>query len=235
MTYVISDLHGYDLEKFKKLLNKSQFSDDDFLYILGDVIDRNGDGGVDMLCWLLTQPNIELILGNHEEMLLACEFIFDEITDESINNMQIDNIGVLSDYMFNGGNITLKSLAKLNKTSPETVADILDYLHEAPLYEAVSTDNNDFILVHSGLGNFIPDKKLSQYTDDELLWTRPKLDDKYFDDIITVFGHTPTVYYGKEYKGKIVKTDSWINIDAGAASGLEPILLRLDDFQEFQL
>lgn len=235
MTYVISDLHGYDFEKFKKLLNKAQFSDDDFLYILGDVIDRNGDGGVDMLCWLLTQPNIELILGNHEAMLLACEFIFDEITDESINDIHNDNIGVLSDYMFNGGNITLKSLAKLNKTSPETVADILDYLHEAPLYEAVSTDNNDFILVHSGLGNFTPDKKLSQYTDDELLWTRPKLDDKYFDDIITVFGHTPTVYYGKEYKGKIVKTDSWINIDAGAASGLEPILLRLDDFQEFQL
>lgn len=235
MTYVISDLHGYDLEKFKKLLNKAQFSDDDFLYILGDVIDRNGDGGVDMLCWLLTQPNIELILGNHEAMLLACEFIFDEITDESINDIHNDNIGVLSDYMFNGGNITLKSLAKLNKTSPETVADILDYLHEAPLYEAVSTDNNDFILVHSGLGNFTSDKKLSQYTDDELLWTRPKLDDKYFDDIITVFGHTPTVYYGKEYKGKIVKTDSWINIDAGAASGLEPILLRLDDFKEFQL
>lgn len=235
MTYVISDLHGYELEKFKILLNKAQFSDDDFLYILGDVIDRNGDGGVDMLCWLLTQPNIELILGNHEAMLLACEFIFDEITDESINDIHNDNIGVLSDYMFNGGNITLKSLAKLNKTSPETVADILDYLHEAPLYEAVSTDNNDFILVHSGLGNFTSDKKLSQYTDDELLWTRPKLDDKYFDDIITVFGHTPTVYYGKEYKGKIVKTDSWINIDAGAASGLEPILLRLDDFKEFQL
>ena len=205
------------------------------MYILGDVIDRNGDGGVDMLCWLLTQPNIELILGNHEAMLLACEFIFDEITDESISDMHSDNVGVLSDYMFNGGNITLKSLAKLNKTSPETIADILDYLHEAPLYEAVSTDNNDFILVHSGLGNFAPTKKLSQYTSDELLWTRPRLEDRYFDDIITIFGHTPTVYYGKEYKGKIVKTDSWINIDAGAASGLEPILLRLDDFKEFQL
>lgn len=50
MTYVISDLHGYPLEKFKKLLEKADFSGDDFLYILGDVVDRNGDGGVEMLC-----------------------------------------------------------------------------------------------------------------------------------------------------------------------------------------
>ena len=58
MTYVISDLHGYPLEKLKMLLAKANFSEDDFLYILGDVVDRNGDGGVEMLCWLLSQPNI---------------------------------------------------------------------------------------------------------------------------------------------------------------------------------
>lgn len=46
MTYVISDLHGYPLEKFKMLLDKSGFCEDDFLYILGDVVDRNNDGGV---------------------------------------------------------------------------------------------------------------------------------------------------------------------------------------------
>lgn len=69
MIYVISDLHGYPLEKLKKLLNKADFSDNDFLYILGDVIDRNGDGGVEMLCWLMEQSNIQLLLGNHEAML----------------------------------------------------------------------------------------------------------------------------------------------------------------------
>lgn len=43
MIYVTSDLHGYSLEKFKDLLNKVGFCDDDFLYILGDVIDRGSD------------------------------------------------------------------------------------------------------------------------------------------------------------------------------------------------
>lgn len=49
MTYVISDLHGYPLEKLKKLLAKADFGEDDFLYILGDVVDRNNDGGVEIL------------------------------------------------------------------------------------------------------------------------------------------------------------------------------------------
>ena len=74
MLYVISDLHGYPLEKLKMLLAKANFSDNDFLYILGDVVDRNGDGGVEILEWLLSQPNAQLILGNHEAMLLSCEF-----------------------------------------------------------------------------------------------------------------------------------------------------------------
>ena len=43
-TYAISDLHGYPVDKFKALLDKASFSDSDMLYILGDVIDRNGDG-----------------------------------------------------------------------------------------------------------------------------------------------------------------------------------------------
>ncbi len=235
MIYVISDLHGYPLEKFKKLLKKAEFSDDDFLYILGDVIDRNGDGGVEMLCWLIEQSNIQLLLGNHEAMLLACKFVFDEITDESIEALNEDKITLLNNYMLNGGDVTLKSLSKLGKKSPETVRDIYDYLADAPLYEAVTAGENDFILVHGGLENFRKDKKLSEYTAEELIWCWPELDDEYFDDIITVFGHTPTMSYGNENKGKILKTRTWIDIDVGAAYGQEPILLRLDDFKEFLL
>ena len=51
---------------------------------------------------------------------------------------------------------------------------------------------------------------------------------------MTVFGHTPTVSFGKEYDGKIIKTDTWIDIDAGAGFGREPVLLRLEDMREFR-
>lgn len=235
MIYVISDLHGYPLEKLKKLLNKADFSDNDFLYILGDVIDRNGDGGVEMLCWLMEQSNIQLLLGNHEAMLLACKFVFDEITEESINALNEDKIALLNNYMLNGGDVTLKSLSKLGKESPVTLKEIYDYLADAPLFEAVTAEENDFILVHGGLENFRKDKKLSEYTAEELIWCCPELEDEYFDDIITIFGHTPTISYGDENKGKILKTKTWIDIDVGAAYGQEPILLRLDDLMEFSL
>lgn len=235
MTYVISDLHGYPLEKFKMLLEKAEFSDNDFLYILGDVIDRNGDGGVEMLCWLMNQPNIELILGNHEAMLLSCEFVFDEITNESIDAMTSEKLEILNNYMFNGGDLTLAYLRELLKNSPEMVADIFDYLKDAPLYETVSTEGNDFLLVHSGLDNFEKSKKIYEYESHDLLWCRPRLDEEYFDDIITVFGHTPTMHYGSMYKGKIIKTKTWINIDVGAGFGQEPVLLRLDDYKEYRL
>ena len=235
MIYVISDLHGYPLANFKKLLEKAAFSDDDFLYLLGDCIDRNGDGGVEMLCWLLEQPNVQLILGNHEAMLLACAFVFEEITEESINALTAEKMGLLQQYMQNGGDVTLKALRELRNRAPDLIADIFDYLHDAPLYEAVAAGGKDFLLLHSGIDHFEKDKKLSQYAQDDFLWTWTSLETDYFDEIITVFGHTPTLTYGEEYTGKILKTRTWIDIDVGAGFGQEPVLLRLDDFEEFRI
>ena len=80
MIYVTSDLHGFSLEKFKGYLEQVNFSKDDFLYVLGDVIDRGPDG-IKILKWLMTMHNAKLILGNHEDMLLKCDFLFDEISE----------------------------------------------------------------------------------------------------------------------------------------------------------
>ena len=102
MIYVVSDLHGYPMDKFLKLLKQADFSDDDYLYIIGDVVDRNGDGGVQMLLWLMEQPNAQLILGNHEAMLLACDFLFDDITEDSIDSFNSEKIYTLTTYLYNG-------------------------------------------------------------------------------------------------------------------------------------
>ena len=67
MVYVTSDLHGYPLEKFLDFLNKAGFGEEDYLYILGDVIDRGPDG-IKILKWMMSQHNVQLILGNHEAM-----------------------------------------------------------------------------------------------------------------------------------------------------------------------
>lgn len=229
MIYVTSDLHGYSLEKFKTLLEKAGFSQHDFLYVLGDVIDRGTDG-IKILRWLMAQPNAQLLLGNHEAMMLGCDFLFDEITEESIGNLTGSKLDIYSNWIANGGMPTLNALKILRKNEIEY---IFEYLSEAPLFETVTAGGKDFILTHSGLGNFSKNKKLTEYSEYDLLWTRPSLDTEYYDGVTTVFGHTPTVYYGEKFKGKAIVTDSWINIDAGAATGLDPMLLRLDDLKEF--
>lgn len=231
MIYVTSDLHGR-FDCLQALLKKVAFSDADWLYIIGDVIDRNCKGGVDILKWLLFQPNVELLMGNHEAFLLSNAWLFEEITEDSIGTLNSKKLSTLDVWERNGGGVTIETLRLL---SPETRGDILEYVRECPLYESVSVNGRDFLLVHGGLGNYRPDKKVEEYTENELLWERPTLLTRYSDRFTTVIGHTPTQYYGYPYKDKILKTETWINIDTGAAGGGKPCFLRLDDMEAFYL
>ena len=229
--YVTSDLHGFSIEEFKRLLASVGFGEDDWLYILGDVIDRNNDGGVSILLWLLEQPNVQLIRGNHEQMMLSCAFLFDEISDETLARLPANAVESLTRWYSNGAQPTVASMKELLLVSPELVTDILDYLRETPLCESVEAGGRSFLLCHAGFGNFSADKKLSDYSENELLWNRPSLEDRYFDGVITVFGHTPTGYLAGR-RGKAVRTETWIDVDVGVSSGTPPMLLRLDDLRE---
>ena len=235
MIYATSDIHG-QFQKLRALLKKVNFGDEDFLFVLGDVIDRNGAGGVDMLRWMMTQPNVSLILGNHEAMLLGCLFLLDPITQESLDRLTAEQMDLASLWMDNGAEPTLRALKEWLYEEPEAREALVDYLRDAPLFETVTAGGQDYLLVHSGLENFAPKKKLSKYTADELLWHRPHPDQRYFDEVYTVLGHTPTELYGEGHKGRAFVTDTWMNIDTGAAApDGAPMLLRLDDRQAFYL
>lgn len=228
--YVTSDLHGFSIEKLKQLLKVIGFSHNDWLYILGDVIDRNNDGGIAILLWLLEQPNVQLIRGNHEQMMLSCSWSFRQITDEALLNISANDIENLNRWLANGATPTLSTINHLLHTSPKSVEDIMAYLRDTPLCESIETNGRDFLLCHSGFQNFDKNKKLSDYSETEILWNRPNKEDKYFDDILTVMGHTPTSHYGCQ--GKAFHTDTWIDIDVGCADGTPPMFLRLDDMKE---
>lgn len=68
MVYVTADLHGCPLTTLQQLLKQADFKESDFLFVLGDVIDRR-EHGAELLLWHTEQPNMQLILGNHEAML----------------------------------------------------------------------------------------------------------------------------------------------------------------------
>ncbi len=228
MIYVTSDLHGYSLERFRDFLDRAGFCDDDTLYVLGDVIDRGADS-VKLLMWLMRKKNVRMLMGNHEAMLLSCDFLFEGDTDDIISRLVGTRLNKFRIWTSNSGYVTLNAL---DGVRDKEIRYILDYLRGLPLFYTLSVNGRSFILTHSGLGGFSEEKPLSRYSADELLWTRPDISTRYYDNATVIFGHTPTAVFGEEHTGRILKTDTWINVDVGVGKGAEPALLRLDDMAE---
>ncbi len=220
MIYATSDLHGYPIDKFLYLLDEVKFSGKDTLYILGDVIDRGPDG-IKLLKWCMRQPNVKLLMGNHERMLLRCEDMILGPTELSTPLMRS-----LDHWMSNGGEMTVEAL---KNESAETRYRILDYLRELPIYAELTAGGVHYVLCHAGLGGYEEGKPLSEYSEHDLTWERPDLDTVYSRDFITVFGHTPTCYVSRYSEGSVIKTETWWNIDTGAACGLWPTVVTLGE------
>ena len=68
MIYVMSDIHGHR-RRFDSVKKQINLQPEDTLYILGDVIDRNPDC-IRILQQLRAMPNVVMLLGNHEYMML---------------------------------------------------------------------------------------------------------------------------------------------------------------------
>ena len=232
MIYVMSDIHG-EYKKYIQMLELINFSDEDELYILGDVVDR-GDEPVKVLLDMMKRPNVFPLMGNHD--LLALDVLRKISVDITENNFatQID-ISVMNemlDWLNNGGATTMEDFRKLDKTER---TDVLNYISDFPLCEIAETDDKTFILVHAGLGNFRPDKKLRDYTPEELISSRNNPDIQYFSDdsIYIVSGHTPTI--NTTGKPEIYINCNNLNIDCGAVFGGKLGCLRLNDMKEFYI
>lgn len=106
----------------------------------------------------------------------------------------------------------------------------MKYVRSTPLYVQLNVPMKTIVLVHGGFKGFDPEKPFDAYSQNDLVWTRPDIEEDYWSDRLVILGHTPTQYYGK--KGKAFGTPTWIDIDTGAAAGGSPMLLRLDDLAE---
>lgn len=101
------------------------------------------------------------------------------------------------------------------------------------MYETVDVNESTFILIHAGLGNYSSNKKISEYTAEELLLSRdPSPAQHYNDDSIYVIsGHTPTQYFTE--KPEIYFNGHDIHIDCGAAFGGKLGCLCLENMKTF--
>ena len=230
-TYVMGDIHGeYDL--FMELIDKLKLKDEDTLYVIGDVIDR-GPHPIKVLHKLMDMPNAVCLVGNHELMALEClKFLMKEITDMSIEELDVKMLDNITTWQYNGSKTTIDEFRKLNM---EEKQDVIDFIRDFLICEELSVNDKDYILVHAGLGNFSPDKFIDDYSLHELVWERADYQTKYFDDIVVVTGHTPTQTIAENPKpGYIYRANNHIALDCGACfHGGRLAAICLDTGEEF--
>lgn len=227
MTYVMSDIHGcYD--KYTEMLEKIGFSEDDSLYVLGDICDRGPDSAKIYLD-MMKRSNVFPIKGNHEKMAepyLGNLFL----SDGKINRAGLEELNALI-WIENGGDATIVSLMNCSEEDRNRVTG---YIKKMPYYRTVTVGDTEYVLVHAGLENFHPDKPLEEYTVSELVWESPDFDYCFFggEKKRLLVGHTPTPLIAGESVIYVGKGDV-IALDCGAVFGKRLGCLCLDTMEEF--
>ncbi|MBE6656850.1 MAG: fructose-bisphosphatase class III [Ruminococcaceae bacterium] len=230
MTYVMSDIHGH-YEKYLAMLEKIAFSEDDTLYVLGDVLDR-GPKPTELLYDMSLRANVIPLLGNHEMMAsVLLRRLCVEITEENAETqITADLLQSILSWRENGGDTTLAGFRGL---PPEEREALLDYLDEFLPYEILEVGGNRFVLVHGGIPYENRRTPLSEQSLLTLTEHRPDYLLRYYDHAYLVTGHTPTLHIGGACAGKIYCGHGHIAIDCGAGFGMPLGCIRLDDFHEF--
>jgi len=139
MTYVMSDIHG-EYGYFKEMLWEINFTDKDTLYILGDVIDRSGKGGIDILLDIMERDNVTLILGNHEEMAIEGIGVLMSL-GASVGGIVLDT----SFWVELGGRCTINAFNALDNADK---LRIIRYLEQASKREEITVGEVDYVLIH---------------------------------------------------------------------------------------
>ena len=231
MIYVMSDIHGH-IERFEDILKQIEFCNNDTLYILGDVIDRFPDG-IRILRKIMRSPNMKMLLGNHEYMMLEAlvnpsEPIGEFVTKEEVREYKI------STWYYNGGAVTHQYLKRIKK---DVRAEIYEYLKTLPLNIRIEVNGQKYLLIHAGIADNFDNIKGSKYNNatEYAVWSRNIRSEMVPADTVVVFGHTPTSYFRKISPIKLWKSGKFIGIDCGCGSGSKGRLccLRLDDMKEF--
>ncbi len=250
--YVMSDVHG-QYKSYMKMLKKIDLKAEDTLYVLGDVIDRGPDG-IKIITDMMKRPNVVMILGNHELLMMDALKNFDEI--KSKDRHDTDDIDLWLDPC-NGGEKTYDAYQNL---TPAKRKAILQYLEAAWIIKKIQVNNKIYHLSHAYTSNKKTKDgfRYNDLTHDEIwdvVWMNiydrafiRENKDKLYPNKKNIYisGHTFTqrldcidelgrglIYHNSDYYGYHV-----YNIDCGMAlknKSSQLSCLRLEDGEEFYI
>lgn len=213
MRYVISDIHGCKKE-YLQLLNKIQFSDQDHLYILGDILDRGFDP-IGVLQDAMKRKNVTFILGNHEYLF----WYFIKTLGFELSNFQSEEEKLdFRLWIKDGGLPTLDGFIDLPATMKK---QIFEFISNTKAYEVLENEGKKYILVHAGITEFKEEKSLDQYQCLDFVSDRINYRKRYYEDKNTfiISGHTPTPFLRTDRKPEVFRQNGHIAIDCGCVYG----------------
>lgn len=222
--YVMSDIHG-EADLFHAMLEQINFSESDTLYILGDVIDRGPDG-IALLQEIRKTPNMIMLMGSHEYMMLR---------HYEPKHTELD---LWNAYRY-GNKRTVSDFCNLRA---EEQHDIIEFLKDLPGHILINVEGIAYYLVHG-----FPGKTM----ENEVRF-RPHLHDMNpVENTRLIIGHTPvlnlmapkeeqqefiSLLARRGERPRILFAEGFIDIDCGC-SYAEPMktlgCLRLNDLAEY--
>lgn len=218
---VTSDIHGH-LNHFTQILKKAEFSDDDLLIIIGDIIEK-GPESLKTLRYLMDlykRGNVIVLAGNVDYLRLRMIEGIDRNSADDFYNY------LLSQQKWKGTSIfhEMASECDVAISSPEDILlskdriiehfkSELDFLNSFPMI----LETQNYIFVHGGM----PQKKLDCIDSFDvysfLKYDRFMDTDLCFDKYIVV-GHWPVCLYGSDkiqHNPIVNKRKKIISIDGG--------------------
>jgi serine/threonine protein phosphatase 1 len=200
-TFVIGDIHGC-LGMLRKLIDRIQWDPSrDRLIFIGDYIDRGEDsrGVIDFVLSLKQDsPNVQCLIGNHEQMLI------DYLSGDDPQT-----------YILNGGGATLMSYDRVRRNKEDSLipSSHLEFLSSLLLM----VELDDYYIVHAGFRPHIPIEDQELF---DMIWIRNEfLLSQYDFGKVVIFGHTP-------FNNPVVMKNK-MGIDTGAVFGNRLTCLEL--------
>ena len=227
MTYVMSDIHG-NYEAFKKMLREINFTDDDLLYIAGDLVDYGADS-MELVCDISMRANVYSVVGDHDLEALRMLSGFDKMS-KSGAQPDAEFMSAMRDWVNDGGAATLEGFRKLDEDMKEGV---LDYLSDLALFEEIKVKNEEYIIVHAGIRNFDENVALDDLSPDDFIYESLDPDGEYYEDKTIIAGHIHTNELPDPDPDMIYYGNGTIFLDCGSDKNGTLGCLCLDNGKEF--
>ena len=243
MIYVMSDIHG-NLRRFRSIMEQIDLQPEDTLYVLGDVIDRHPHG-IEILEEIMDTPNIKMLMGNHEYMMLNALYPYLDGLPWKREHSHRD----LDLWFRNDGEVTFEAFNALPNSRKER---IFDFLRRLPLSYDVEIDRGDEGIEHFKLVHAMPPELYSSYGRSKYpneyafsVWKRDFDFSRLPRGYTLVYGHTPTYMYSDSVVLSMCENKEGTAIAIDCGSGFDDTIsdhfpfqgrlgcLRLDDMQEF--